>query len=187
MKKKIAIPIIVVLVISNIGFFLAWKGEQSDRLYYDYAVPHIELISAMGFYGIDTYNGQVVTSQNRGDIAFGKISGFVVFSNPEDQPRGARQYYTIEATDSYDSKGNQIFTLTDTMKLNAISPRSFDKEMLEVISNTDQFVTLQNESGQSFRINKRTDEVAITDAQGDMVSLITNQSDYKDFIFDFLK
>lgn len=187
MKKKIAIPIIVVLVISNLGFYLAWKGEQSNRLYYDYAVPHVELISAMGFYGIDSQYGQLVTSRNKGDIAFGSITGFVVFSNFEDQPKDARQYYTIEATDSYDENGNQIFTLLDTLKLNAIPPRAFEKEIMKVISNTDQFVTLESENGHSFRINKRTDEVAITDAGGDAVSLITNQSDYKDFIFRLLK
>jgi len=187
MKKRFVFPVITALVISNLGFFLAWKSEQSNRLYYDYAIPHVDLTSAMGFYGIDTQNGELVTSRNKGAVAFGKLTGFVRFSDVTSQPRDARQYYTIEATDTYDDSGVQIFTLVTTLKLNAIAPRSFDEEALTVISNTDQFVSLQNKAGDSFRINKRTREVAITDAGGDAASLITTQSDYKDFIFRLLK
>ncbi len=187
MKKKLTIIAFVALIGSNLYFLSAWQNEKSNRLYYDYAIPHVELISAMAFYGVDSYQGKVMSSPNQGDVAIGGITGFLVFSNPADQPRDARQYYTIEATDQYDENGNQVFLLTDTLKLNAIPPRSFDKEVLKVVSNNAQFVTLESESNQTFKINKRTDEVIITDADGDTTTLITNQSDYKDFIFDFLK
>lgn len=187
MKKKIVIAVIAVLVISNIYFLAGWQGAKSDRLYYDYAIPHIELISAMAFYNVDVYNGEIMRSNNNGNIAVGKIAGFVVFPNLSDQPREARQYYTIEATDKYDETGNQVFTLLETLKLNAIPPRAFDMEILKVSSNNERFVTLENEDRQSFRIDKRTDEVIITDPDGDTTTLITSQDDYRDFIFDFLK
>ncbi len=162
--------------------------SETNRLYYDYAIPHIELISAMGFYGVDVYNGKVLTSNRPGDVALGTITGFVVFPNKDDQPKGARQYYTIHASlDNYDIDGNQVFSLTQTIKLDAIPPRVFDTEVLKVISNNDQYVTLESEDGQIFKINKRTDEVVINDADGQTTTLITNQSDYKDFIIDFLK
>jgi hypothetical protein len=156
-------------------------------MYYDYAIPHIELTAAMAFYGVDMYDGKILSSPNPGNIAVGTITGFVVFPNISDQPRGARQYYTIEYTNEYDEKGNQLFTLEETLKLNAVSPRSFDKEVLKVSSNSAQSVTLESENGLSFRINKRTDEVTVIDPDGSTTSLITNQRDYKDFIFEFLK
>lgn len=187
MKKKIVIAVIAVLVISNIYFLSGWQSAKSDRLYYDYAIPHIELVSAMAFYGVDVLNGQIITSQNSGDIAVGKIAGFIVFPNPTDQPKDARQYYTIEATDTYDENRKQVFMLLETLKLNAIPPRAYDKELLSVTANNEQFVTLENEDHQSFRINKRTHEVVITDADGGTTSLITNQSDFRDFIVKLLK
>lgn len=187
MKKKIVIGVILVLVVSNLYFLANWQGAKSDRLYYDYAIPHIELTSVMAFYGVDMFDGQIIQSQNTGSVAIGTIAGFVVFPNPVDQPKEARQYYTIEATDSYDENGIQIFTLLETLKLNAIPPRAYEKEVLKVVSNNEQFVTLENEDRQSFRINKRTDEVIITDADGDSTRLITNQDDYRDFIFELLK
>ena len=187
MKKKLTIIAFVALIGLNIYFLSEWKSAESNRLYYDYAIPHIELISAMAFYGVDSYQGELLSSPNQGDIAIGGITGFIVFSNPTDQPKDARQYYTIEATDRYDEESNQLFLLTDTLKLNAIPPHSFEKEELKVVSNNGQFVTLENESNQTFKINKRTDEVIITDADGDTTTLITNQSDYKDFVFKFMK
>lgn len=187
MKKKVIIAIFTVLVISNIYFLASWQGAKSDRLYYDYAVPHIELISAMTFYNVDVYNGEVLRSNNSGDIAVGKIAGFIIFPNSSDQPKDARQYYTIESTDAYDETGNQAFTLQETFKLNAIPPRTYDKEVLKVSSNNERFVTLENEDRQSFRIDKRTDEVIITDPDGDTTKLITSQDTYRDFILDFLK
>lgn len=190
MKKKIIIIALVASLVAslvgNISLYLAWQGEIVSQRY-DKAVPDIELIAAMGFYGVDVQYGKVVTSSNPGNIAFGKITGFVTFPNVDDQPRGARQYYTIEAVEFYDESGSQLFTLDETMKLNAIPPRAFDAEVLSVTSNTDQVLTLETESGQIFRINKRTDEVTIIDGGDDISTLITNQSDYRDFIVNFLK
>lgn len=187
MKKKLIISVILALVILNIYFLAMWQEVKSNRFYSEYTVPHIELISAMAFYNVDTYDGQVMRSPNGGDIAVGKIAGFIVFPNPSDQPRDARQYYTVEATDSYDENNKQVFTLVETFTLNAIPPHVYEKDILKVISDNEQFVTLENEDRQSFRINKRTDEVIITDADGDTTTLITNQNDYRDFMIDFLK
>jgi len=184
-KKPVAV-VILLLVISNIFFYWKWSYEESNYFYQVEAVPHIELISAMAFYGVDSYQGSTLTSANRGDIAVGSIAGFVKFSNLEDQPKEARQYYTITATDSYDERGYQLFTLTDTLKLQFIPPRSFDDEVLRVADNRQQFVTLEAESGVSVRIDKRTDAVTIVDGGGDIVTLITNQSDYHDFMDEFL-
>lgn len=185
MKKKLAVIAFIALASSNLYFLSEWQGAKSDRLYYDYAVPHLELNGVMLFYGVDMYQGKFLTNPNPGAVAYGKITGYVAFDDISKQPRGAWQYYTIEATDRYDESGNQIFTLIDTLKLSSIPPRSFDAEDLSVVSNTSQSVTLESESGQSFVINKKTRAVRIDD--GDASTLITNQSDYKDFIFRLYK
>lgn len=186
MNKKIYIGLIVILLIAVITLYL-----QKQDLYlsqrYELAVPHIELSSAMLFYGVDAYNGQVLKSSNSGDIAIGKIVGFVKFPNLEDQPRGAWQYYIIEATDSYDETGTQLFTLEEIIKMPAIAPRYFEKEILKVTSNTLNSVTLESEQGNNYQIDKRTDEVVIADAGGDVASLITRDSEYRDFMLTFLK
>ncbi len=174
------------LIVSNLLLFFAWQGEKTDRLYYDYAVPDIDLTSEMEFRRDDS-NGLFATNAGMSDIAFGKTSGLVVFPNIAQQPKDARQYYTIEATNDRDANGAQLFTLLETLKLNALPPKSFDKEVLRIISNTEQFVTLESEQGHTFRINKITGDVAITDAGCDAVSLITSQADYKTFVLRLLK
>ena len=112
---------------------------------------------------------------------------FNVLTSSKDNYYLPEQLTQVIDTDNYDESGTQIFTLLETLKLNAIPPRAFDKEVLKVVSNNEQFVTLENEDRQSFRINKRTDEVIITDADGDSTRLITNQDDYRDFIFELLE
>jgi len=184
-SSKVLVLIIVILVGTNIYSFSQYNHYYYDKVYRD-AVPDVELTTVMAFYGVDMLSGKILSSSNSRDIAIGKIIGFVTFPNLEDQPKEARQYYEIEAVDDYDENGNQIFTLRETIKMPAIPPREFDTEVLTVSSNTDQSVTLETESGQSFKINKRTDEVSVIDADGDISRLITNQSDFQDFIFEFL-
>lgn len=184
-KTKAQVLVIVALVCTNIYTYSQYNHYYYDKVYRD-AVPDVELTAVMAFYGVDMFDGEIISSSNAGDIAFGKITGFVTFPNLEDQPKGARQYYEIEAVDAHDENGNQLFTLRETIKMAAIPPREFDMEVLMVTGNTNQSVTLEAESGQSFKINKRTDEVTVIDADGDISRLITNQSDYQDFIFEFL-
>lgn len=186
MKNKIYIAVIVILTISTLSLWVQKRDLYFSQLYED-VVPHVKLTSAMGFYGIDVYQGQVLTSQNKGDIAIGKITGFVTFPKPSDQPKGAWQYYTIQATNEYDEAGNQLFLLQEVIKMRAVAPEPFDDEILRVTSNTDQSVTLESESGQSFKINKKTDEVTVIDADGGITSLQTDDSEYRDFMLEFLK
>ncbi|MDC1205316.1 hypothetical protein N8083_00515 [Candidatus Pacebacteria bacterium] len=182
-KIKLLILAVIALVCTNIYSYSEYNHYYYDKVYRD-AVPDVELTAVMGFYGVDMFNGKVLSSSNPGDIAIGKVVGFVTFPNISDQPKGARQYYEIAPVDAYDENGNQLFTLQETIKMSSIPPREFDLELLTVSSNTNQSVTLETESGQSFKINKRTDQVTVIDADGDISTLITNQNDYQDFIFE---
>lgn len=185
MKNKVYIATIAILVIICLVLWIQ-KNDYRYTLKYEHVIPHVELISAMAFYGIDVMYGEVLSSSNPNDIAIGGITGYVKFPNVSDQPKGAWQYYHIEATSEYAEDGTQVFMLQEFMKLPAISTRAFDKEILKVTSNTPQSVTLESESGQSFKINKRSDEVTVIDADGDIVGLVTDDSEYRDFMMEFL-
>jgi hypothetical protein len=46
---------------------------------------------------------------------------------------------------------------------------------------------LIDENGNLFKIDKRTDAVSMVDATGDITRLITNDSEYRDFMKEFLQ
>jgi len=72
------------------------------------------------------------------------------------------------------------------LKLPALAPRQFDERELLVVSNLKDTVVLEGEDGSTFTVNKRTDAVSVTDASSGQVNLLINQSDYQDFMLDFL-
>lgn len=185
LRNKLLLGIILILSIVSITLF-----AQKQELYFDHKyesiVPHIELMPGMLFFGVDGYNGKVLTSPKRGDIAYGSITGFVKFPNSKDQPRGLWQYNRIEATETYDENGNQQFLLIDIMKMPAVAPRYFDPEILKVVSNSAQTVTLESESGNLYKIEKLTDKVTLIDSGDDVAFLITSDREYRDFMLEFL-
>jgi len=174
--KKITIIIsvvIVFLVISNITFWVGAKSLEWDIVYMK-AVPHVELINYMSF----DSNG----------IASGSVTGFVVFDNLEDQPRNARQYYTITAYNEYNEKGEQLFLLEDIISLLNIPPSTIGTSVLNVNMDYNGILYLIDENGNSFNINKTTKKVKMRETTGkDSSYLITNQTDFKDFIRNWLK
>lgn len=185
-KVKVLSLIIVALIGTNIYSYALYNDAYYEMVYYHDTVPHLDLEALMLFYGVDVLGGEVVRSNNPNAIANGSIVGFVTFPNRADQPRGAWQYYEISSADAYDDNGNQIFLLQETIKMPILPPREFDMELLSVTANTNETLTLETESGQTFRINKRNDEVTIIDSDGDISRLITNDSDYTDFMMSFL-
>ncbi|HEY0010325.1 MAG TPA: hypothetical protein VGB97_00225 [Candidatus Paceibacterota bacterium] len=144
--------------------------HQKQELYYaqkyEQAIPHIHLESAMVF---------------NGNNAVGSITGFVKFPSYEEQPKQFWQYYTIEATNDYDTNGKQLFIFEELTRLSSMSLRSFGREPLTITSNTPQQLTLEGEAGHIFTINKQTGEVEIIESGGGVVSLITDESEYQDF------
>lgn len=187
LKNKMPLAVIFILFVWAMS--VSYKNDKLEfSLLYGYeTVPHIELVGGMGFYGRDTYMGKVVTSSHPGDIAYGKISGFVKFDDETEQPKNLWQYYIIEPTILRDTEGTQLFTLEEVIKVSHVAPKSFGKEVLTVINNSIDFVTFKSEEGIAVRIDKRTNDVVVTDAEGDKTSLIVNSSDYRDFMLRFLK
>lgn len=185
MKQKWYIVIIAILVVSNVVFFVQKQDLYYQNLYED-AVPHIELGGVFLFYGVDIYQGRVLTSERDGAVGFGEVTGFVTFLEQDNQPKQAWQYYTIEATDVYDNDGNQLFSLEEVIKLPAVAPKVFEKEELRVVEDSSSFLVLESEGGQIFKINKATDEVRINEGGEDVAYLITDSNNYRDFMVDFL-
>ena len=163
----------VVLVISNITFWAGTKSLEWDIVYMK-AVPHVKLINYMSF----DSNG----------IASGSVTGFVAFDNLENQPRGARQYYTITAYDEYNVKGKQLFIIEDVISLLNIPPSTIGTSVLSINMDYNGILYLVDENNNSFNINKVTKEVKMRESTGkDSSYLITNQEDFKDFIRNWLK
>lgn len=177
MKNWIKEHKITTLIIG--GLILLVSGQQLEiknlewELIYEKSVPDVELINYLSF---DSKN-----------IAAGSVTGFVVFDDKEKQPRDLRQYVTITASENFDISGKQIFYLTDIVKMNVLAPRYFEPVALTFKNMADEVITLADNSNNFYQINLNTKEVSMFDATKDVTKLITNQSDFRDFMVQFLR
>ena len=147
------------------------KDYKYTILYQYQVVPDIELKNTL-------YESR--------DNIFGEVSGFVRFDNPEDQPRNLRQYYVIKPLNKFDENSLQYFSINEIVKMQYLSPKSLGiSELVEINENT-RIITLSDENKNQFFIDKITKEVSMKDAGGNSVILITRDSDYKNFIKEWL-
>lgn len=171
-QKRISITLIVILLITNIITFLMYKSLKWD-LIFTKAVPDVELVNYL--------------SINSNDLVSGSITGFVLFENPEDQPKDMRQYIKISATNQRNAAGNQVFIYQDIIKMNVLAPRYFDPTFLSVKETSGSVITLTDDDNNLYYLNKNTREVRLVDSGGDKTKLITDDSDFRDFFVDLLK
>lgn len=151
-----------------------------SRFFYEHiAVPDIELGHFMGFYGVSKQGGEVVTSSLEGMLAFGEIHGFVVFIDSDSQPHSLRQYYTLNASSEFDENDNQIFYLTETLKMSHVSERKMKPKPFYVIRNDNREILLESEGGARIGLDKLTKSVVLDDGEA---YLITSDSEFKDFM-----
>ena len=171
-KRKFSTLIIIVLLVI-IGILFVQRQDYKFTLLYQYqAIPDIELTNTL----TATQNG-----------LSGEIRGFVKFDNIADQPRNLRQYYIIKPLNKFDENSRQFFSLEEIIKMQYLAPRSLGFSELVEVSETGNIVTLEDESGNKFFIDKSTKEVPMKDATGDSTTLITSNNDYRDFIKGWLK
>jgi hypothetical protein len=140
------------------------------QLVYEKSIPDVELIDYLEF---DSNN-----------IATGSATGFVAFTNKENQPKNLRQYIRISASNEFRA-GKQVFYLTDIVKMDALSPRYFDPVPLMVQAIANRRVTLSDANNNLYFIDVASGEISTFDETGDNTVLITSESEFRDFMRDF--
>ena len=68
-----------------------------------------------------------------------------------------------------------------------LAPRSLGFSELVEVSETGNTITLEDEGGNKFFIDKSTKEISMKDATGDSTTLITSDNDYGNFIKEWLR
>lgn len=170
-KRKFSILIIIVLLIT-VSVLFGQKQDYKFTLLYQYqAIPDIELINTL--------------TTTQGGLS-GEVRGFVKFDNIADQPKNLRQYYIIKPLNKFDGS-RQYFSLEEIIKMQYLAPRSLGFSELVEVSETGNTITLEDEGGNKFFIDKSTKEVSMKDATGDSTTLITSDNAYGDFIKGWLK
>jgi len=155
-----------------VGGLYSQQQDCKYTLLYQYqAIPDIELTNTLTQmqYGLS-----------------GEVRGFVKFDNIADQPHSLRQYYIIKPLDKVDQNSRQYFSLEEIIKTQYLSPRSLGVSELVEVSETGNTITLEDESGNKFFIDKKTREVSMKDATGDSTILITSDDNFGDFIKEWL-
>lgn len=172
LKRKFSILIIIALLITVSVLFTQKQDYKFTLLYQYQAIPDIELIN---------------TLTTMEDGLSGEVRGFVKFDNIADQPRNLRQYYVIKPLNKFDEDSRQYFSLEEIIKMQYLSPRSLGFSELVEVSETGNTITLEDNGGNKFFIDKSTRRVSMKDATGDSTTLITNDNDYGDFIKGWLE
>lgn len=170
-QNKIALISCFILVIL-VGILYLENSNLKWQLVYEKSIPDVELINYIAF---DSKN-----------VASGSATGFVAFDDKEKQSRGLRQYIQITASDDFEN-GAQIFYLTDIIKMDALAPRYFDPVALTIKNIAGGVVTLADSVNNLYFIDKVTSEVSMFDGTKDAAKLITSDSEYGDFMREFLK
>ena len=67
-----------------------------------------------------------------------------------------------------------------------LSPKSMGISELVQANKTDNIITLEDENGNQYFIDRATKEVSMRDSTGDNTTLITKDSDYGDFMKSWL-
>lgn len=167
-SRKFSILIIVVQFIV-IWILLGRNLDNQSARIWNQSVPDINLTNSLTE---TSYGFQ------------GEVRGFVKFDNFLDQPKDFRQYYVIKPMNVSGQDDDQKFTLEEFIKLNALSTRSLGTKVLGVISKTTSTITLEDENNNQFFIDRSTMNVSMRDSGGDNTTLITDDSEFQDFIVE---
>ncbi len=170
-KSRIMAVIIILLLVIILGIGLK-NLNMKWELILERAVPDVWLSNNLSF---------------NNDIAKGGVTGFVKFDDKAKQPKGLRQYVQIRALNSFNENGSQLFSLTDIIKMDVLAPNYFDPVILKTINSSRNILTLVDDENNQYLINKVTGEVDMFDATKDTTRLITDQSDFREYVVELLK
>jgi hypothetical protein len=170
-NQKRFILIIVILLIGNFYFFLQ-QQDSEYQLRFLKSIPRIELSNTLTF---------------DSNIAQGKVIGFVAFKNTEKQPKNLKQYIVIEAQGIQGTNDQQVFTAQDVYAFNNLAPRYTDPYILKEVDNSINQLTLKDDAGNIFLIDKPTSKISWLDPQGDQSDLITSLTEHQNFLIEIYK
>lgn len=195
LDNKIA-TLITIGLLAVIGMLVVQNQDYKYTLFYQYqAIPDISLENTLILRDAAIIpEGEIsreqarmlLNNQNMETNVFGKVTGFVKFDDIKDQPKTARQYYVIEALNEFDQNGNQYFELEEFIKMNYLPLKSLGTTEVVEVRETSSTITLEDEDGNNFYIDKATMDVSMRDLRGNNVEFITNDSDFKEFMKDWL-
>ncbi|HMR55481.1 MAG TPA: hypothetical protein PKD34_02735 [Candidatus Doudnabacteria bacterium] len=171
-SKLYSVVVTVFLILSIFSIIAQGRSHKFDELYSYLAVPQVELTNSLNF-------------SNK--IATGKLAGFVAFENIENQPKDLRQYMIIEPAEYIPELNRQYFTVQNVYAMRYLAPSYSEKSILNVKSEDQRVISMVDEEGNVYEINKSSGEVILIDVNGDITRLITNQSKFEDFIINWLK
>lgn len=177
--NKIAsiLGIVSVILLGTTLYFYSESSSKDFKLYQQSITPDIKLTNLQY-----EFENKAIPISEQFNIS---VVGFVVFDNIEDQPKNLRQYYVIETDYDYSDGVKRTFSVESFVKLPAIAPSSIGKEEMTIEREDSGTLVLEDESGNKFTINKISKEITIQDVNKDRTSLITNLSDYGDFMREF--
>lgn len=159
--NKILIAITALLLIISF-YFMSESSKWKFNYIQEKSVPDIDLK--------DSLNATL-------SEVTGNLTGFVVFTDNEKQPRDIKQYYEIDAI----SFQNETFIyLKNRIATKYSPPVLIEKLDLKIKKNTTETLELEDENGVVYSYNKISKKMNMYD--GDSSYLITNNTEYKDFI-----
>ncbi|MDD2680753.1 MAG: hypothetical protein PHE20_01465 [Patescibacteria group bacterium] len=169
---KLSWLFVIILLILVIVLFLQKQGYKYELIYKYRTIPDIDLSN---------------TLQEFQDSNIGEIRGFVKFDNVSNQPKNLKQYYIIKPLNKFDENLLQYYSVEEIIKMDYLPPASIGFSEIKEVSKTYNIVTLEDENGNQFFINRNTKEVSMRDSSGDNTILITDEWDYSDFMTEWLK
>jgi hypothetical protein len=169
--KLIYASIITILLIFIVTLYFQ-KMEIRGSLIVCKSLPNIELKNRLNY-----SNGWFS----------GYASGFVLLDNEKDRPQDMNQYYIIEALNKKDEKSKQLFSIEEIIAFTYVPPQSIGKEELKIVDEAFYAIALQDNYGNLYFIDKKSLQITVRDKNGDAATLITDNSKYREYMWDYLQ
>jgi hypothetical protein len=173
LQNKISLIVIIVLLVMVGVVFIKYMDMKFSLIQYK-SIPNIEL----------SYSLHYLPDSK---LVYGDIKGFVAFKDLKNQPKNMKQYYVIEALAKLDDNSNQLFSLEEIVSLYPLPPKSIGETELSIENQFGNIITLVDSNGNEFYVDMVSRKVEMRDLGGDSVRLITSSTEYRDFMWDFLK
>lgn len=167
-KRRYVWIIITIMLITTVNLFFQKQDLRFSLINYQ-AIPSIKLTNTLGY-------------SSSSNSFLGDATGFVKLEEKNSQPKDLRQYYVIQPTSQRDKNSNQVLILDEIVVLPSLSPESIGKTKLIKSGENGNKIILEDENGLRFFFNRDSREISMEDAR-----LITSDSEYRDFMRNFLR
>lgn len=167
-KRRYVWIIIIIMLITIVNLFFQKQDLRFSLINYQ-AIPNIKLTNTLGY-------------SSSSNSFLGDATGFVKLEEENSQPKDLRQYYVIQPTNQRDKSSNQVLILDEIVVLPSLSPESIGKTKLIKSGENGNKIILEDENGLRFFFDRDSKEISMEEAK-----LITSDSEYRDFMRNFLR